>query len=59
MPDFPNDWRDHARCEWTWPNGYGIVGCPDHGVVFEAPTGEEAWGIMPATALGAGLQWTP
>ena len=52
-------WTEHAECEWTWPNGFGVTGCVDCGVVFETPTSDEAWGVMPATALGEGMQWTP
>jgi hypothetical protein len=38
-----NKWTEHTECEWTWPNGFGVTGCLECGVVFETPTPEEAW----------------
>lgn len=52
-------WQEHANCEWTWPSVYGVTGCTDHDEVFETPTDDAAWGVLPAAsdhltdALGA------
>jgi hypothetical protein len=40
-------WQEHRTCAWTWPSVYGVTGCVDHDEVFETPSGDEAWGVLP------------